>query len=339
MADPDLSEVAHRALSDWALTPISVEAVSHSENIVFRVAADDGRTYVLRMHRPGYHSYEELISEQDWTAALTSAGLDVPVPRHLQDGRPYGRVQVLGEERYVGVLEWVDGSTMGSLLETEFKTEFKTGPETGEDPSGARVRFAQLGKLLGALHNQASNWQPPPTFTRHCLDEDGLMGTAPFWGPFWAARALTATQQNDFLALRDRLYGILFQLPRESSQYSMIHADLHPGNVIVNGDRLHVIDFDDSGFGWHAYDLAVALKDYQNEPRFGDYRSALIRGYRSVRPLTDDTIAQIPLFLLIRALASIGWADARPELGHPDYVPGLARYVEEFAETVLARYV
>ena len=173
MADPDLSEVAHRALSDWALTPISVEAVSHSENIVFRVAADDGRIYVLRMHRPGYHSYDELISEQEWTAALTAAGLDVPQPRRLQDGRPYGRVQVLGEERWVGVLEWVEGSTMGSLL------------ETADDPAGAQVRFAQLGKLLGALHNQAAGWQPPSTFTRHCLDEHGLMGIAPFWGPFW----------------------------------------------------------------------------------------------------------------------------------------------------------
>ena len=62
----------------------------------------------------------------------------------------------------------------------------------------------------------------------------------------------------------------------------MIHADLHPGNVVISGDRLHVIDFDDAGFGWHAYDLAVALKDYQNDPQFDAYQTALIQGIVSV---------------------------------------------------------
>lgn len=329
MPDPDLSAIAERALSEWALTPVTVTAVSHSENRVFRVVADDGQAFVLRIHRPGYHSYEELISEQEWTAALTSAGLDVPVPRLLKDRRPYGRVEILGEERFVGVLEWVEGSTMGSLL------------ATGADPAGAGHRFEQLGKLLGALHNQASEWQPSATFTRHHLDEDGLMGSAPFWGPFWKAGALTDTQQARFLEIRDRIHRILSRLPKATGrmgQFSMIHADLHPGNVIVNGDRLHVIDFDDSGFGWHAYDLAVALKDYQEDPCFGDYQNALISGYRGARPLSDETIAQIPLFLLTRALASIGWADARPEFGHPEYVPRLAKYVEERADKILAGY-
>ena len=118
----------------------------------------------------------------------------------------------------------------------------------------------------------------------------------------------------------------------------MIHADLHPGNVVINGERLHVIDFDDAGFGWHAYDFAVALKDYQADADFHDYRQALIEGYRTRRAMDDETLALLPLFLLIRALASIGWADARPELGYPEYVPELARYAEQHADDVLASF-
>lgn len=326
MADPDLSKLALRALADWPFSPTSVEAVSHSENIVFRVTTADDAAYVLRFHRPGYHSLEELVSEQLWTAALTANGLDVPVPKNLKDGRPYSRVKVEGEDRFVGVLEWVEGRTMGSLL------------EANDDPVYADDRFAQLGELLGRLHNQASAWAPPATFTRQALDEEGLMGPSPFWGPFWEARALTAEQQVRYSALRERIYRILRSLPKDSDRYSMIHADLHPGNVIVNGHRLHVIDFDDSGFGWHGYDLAVALKDYQDNQRFPEFQAALIRGYRSARSLSDEALAEIPLFLLIRALASIGWADARPELGHPEYAPGLANYVDEQTETVLAPY-
>ena len=30
----------------------------------------------------------------------------------------------------------------------------------------------------------------------------------------------------------------------------MIHADMHSQNVLIQEDKLSVIDFDDAGFGW-----------------------------------------------------------------------------------------
>ena len=61
-------------------------------------------------------------------------------------------------------------------------------------------------------------------------------------------------------------------------------------------------------------------------------------GYRQARVLDDKTIALIPLFLVIRALASIGWADARPELDLTSYSLELIDYVERHAEDVVAAY-
>jgi Ser/Thr protein kinase RdoA (MazF antagonist) len=200
------------------------------------------------------------------------------------------------------------------------------------------AQFTALGELLARLHEQASGWSPPAAFIRHKLNAEGPMGDLPFWGPFWQARALTTQQQQQFATLRRELFAILAALPSDSSRYSLIHADLHPGNVVVNGERLHVIDFDDAAFGWHIYDFAVALKDYQDEPAFDVYQEALVQGYRRRRSIDDSTLALIPLFLLIRTLNSIGWADARPELGQPEYGPRLARYVEERADSVLSRY-
>jgi Ser/Thr protein kinase RdoA (MazF antagonist) len=210
--------------------------------------------------------------------------------------------------------------------------------QKGEGAAGRSRHFFALGELLAGLHEQASVWQPPASFVRHALDADGLMGTSPFWGPFWQAVALTPAQQTYFRELRRRIHRILSGLATDPAQFSMIHADLHPGNVVVHGTRLHIIDFDDAGFGWHAYDFAVALKDFQKDPAFADLQTALVRGYRERRSIDDETLALIPLFLLVRALTSIGWADARPELGHPEYGPGLARQVEETAEAVLAGY-
>ena len=90
-------------------------------------------------------------------------------------------------------------------------------------------------------------------------------------------------------------------------------ADLHPHNLLVNGDQLHVIDFDDSGFGWHQYEIAVALDAYRKPPHFEVARDALIAGYRSERPLSDAAIELLPMFLLIRSLALLGWLHERPE--------------------------
>lgn len=326
LPEPDLAPLARRALEQWDLEVRDVKLVNRSENIVFRVTAADGGVFVLRMHRPGYHSYAELVSEQLWTAALGEAGIDVPVPHPTRKGEPYGQAAVLGEIRQVGLLEWVEGETMGTLM------------AANADSTDAGHRFRQLGALLAAMHDQACRWQPPPTFVRPAVDADGLMGEAPGWGRFWEAAALTPAQRSRFAGYRERLHAVLARLPASRDRYSLIHADLHPYNVVVHGARLHVIDFDDAAFGWHAYDFAVALKNYQSHPDFARYTAALIEGYRELRALDATTVGLIPLFLLIRALISIGWADARPELGHPEYAAQLARGADAAAEAVLARF-
>ncbi len=319
-------EAAHEAIDQWDLDVVDIEEVSRSENVVFRVQTRDGGVFVLRMHRPGYHSYEGLVSEQTWTAALATAGIDVPVVRPTREGLPYGNVQVQGEQRWVGVLEWVEGQTMESLI------------EASTDARDIEMRFGQLGEILARLHNQAADWQPPAGFVRHAVDADGLMGERPFWGPFWRSTALSETKQAKYGALRERIYPLLRALPKSSSSYTLIHADLHPGNVVVSDKRLHVIDFDDAGFGWHSYDLAVALKDYEAHPDFVSFQHALVSGYRQVRSLDDTSVALIPLFLVIRALVSVGWIDARPDLGYSDYPIKLIDYVDTHAEKVVAAF-
>lgn len=327
MADSPWLEVAHEAVDQWDLDVDNIEEVSRSENVVFRLQCRDGGLFVLRLHRPGYHSYDELVSEQTWTAALAASGIDVPVVRPTREGLPYGNVQILGQQRWVGVLEWVEGQTMEFLI------------EASTDALEIAERFGQLGEILARMHNQAVDWQPPQRFVRHAVDADGLMGQRPFWGPFWRATMLSETQREKYAALRERIYALLRELQTSRKTYSLIHADLHPDNVVVSDKRLHVIDFDDAGFGWHVYDLAVALKNYEAHADFGSYQRALVSGYRRLRSLDDETVALIPLFLVIRALACIGWIDTRPDLEYfSEYASGLIDYVDIQAEKVVAAF-
>ena len=156
---------------------------------------------------------------------------------------------------------------------------------------------------------------PPHSFERHDLDADGLMGEAPFWGPFWEHPMFSeAERSRDAAVPRGHTWRSLAPRSRSGDAFSLIHADLHPGNVLVDGDRLAVIDFDDAAFGWHLYDLAVALVFYQDHVHYEGFRDACLRGYVRLRSLPDDVARLLPMFLLIRCLVQIGWLNARPEL-------------------------
>ena len=86
-------------------------------------------------------------------------------------------------------------------------------------------------------------------------------------------------------------------------------------NFVIGDQGLHVINFDDSGFGWHHYELAVALRRYREDDRFGDMQAVLVDGYREARPLADSVVAMLPMFLLVRSLVHLGWRAQRPEHG------------------------
>jgi len=296
------------ALASFPIDAGDPTLISLAENVTFKVVdRRDGDAYVLRLHRPGYHSLDELVSERSWIRALAAAGIDVPGSVSARDGRDYVPVTIpaTGEQRFAGMVRWTEGRLLSEVL-----------AETSE-PEVVENYFAQLGALTASMHNQASAWRPPPGFTRHALDHDGLMGDAPHWGPFWEHRSLSPGERSLLLDVRGRMHERLTRLGRDPSIYSLIHADMHPGNILVDGDRLTVIDFDDAGFGWHHYDIAVVLTYWQTRPNAAAIERAFLDGYRATRPLPADAVTLVPMFRLIRWMASIGWFHERPELRRP----------------------
>ena len=304
---------AARAIEAWELDAKGFSLVSHSENIVFRVDTDDGQAFVLRFHRPGYHTLAELHGEFQWTAALNRFGIGAPVPRYTRNEKVFVRVDLpeLSQTRFVSLVEWVEGTAMATLIEAETSR-------------ADLVRyFRRTGQIAARIHNQSAAWSVPPDFARHSFDAEGLMGREPFWGPFWQQSKLTPAERKQIIFARDQIYRILIDFGKSRERYSLIHADLHPGNLIITDDRLHIIDFDDSGFGWHLYELAVAISYYQDSPYYDAIQQAIVAGYRTARPLSDQDVDLIPLFVLIRSMVSLGWIEQRPELDSSHKLPVL----------------
>lgn len=312
-----LREAAQQALVHFPIESTDVSLVARAENLTFKVIDDRGDLYTLRLHRPAYHTLEELQSERLWTRALLRAGIHVPEPVTTRDGREYAGVDVppLGQHHHVSLSRWVRGELLMQLIRDDTPRE------------RLEARFQKLGALIGTMHNQAALWHPPAEFRRHALDEDGLMGIQPFWGRFWERSDLSPSEKALLVRTRTRLHELLIRYGKDASRYSVIHADLHPDNVLVSGDALVAIDFDDTAWGWHMYDLAAALNQCQELTDFGAIYAACVQGYRNVRPVTEEDLAMLPLFLLVRGMAEIGWFADRPENATPAELTAMKDFV------------
>lgn len=322
LSDADLYAIARQSLPRWGLSPDAIELVSRSENTVFRLDMPDGQRYALRIHRPGYHTLPELESELLWTQALNDAGIRVPVGVRTLDGPGYATISTPDGEssRAVGLVNWLEGELLSSVIEAE------------QDEPTIVGHFNQIGRVLAAMNNQASEWNPPAGFTRHAFDVPGYVGEAPFWGRFWDIPPLTAAQRAVLSQAREGIRETLSEYGKDRGTYSMIHADLHAHNILIDpSGALQAFDFDDAGFGWHQYDLAVVLFGLEELPYFDAISNALVAGYRSIRPFNDEALSLLPLFLLIRWLVLISWQWERPELGRRN---GIEAYIADACEQV-----
>ena len=301
-----MAELAAEALPHWGLQGSELDLIKYRENAVFRVTATGGDRFALRIHRHGYHSDDELRSELQWMAALDAAGIAVPALVPDTAGHLFRRVEATGvpEPRQVDLFEWVEGSQLGSV---------EGG--LGDADSVARS-YHTIGGLAARLHNQAVQWRLPRGFTRHAWDVEGLVGEAPFWGRFWELEALSGEQRELLLAARQRVRRDLSAYaddPVNADRYSLIHADFVAENLLVCGDKVRLIDFDDAGFGWHLFELATALYFEMGEPHYREAYEALIAGYREHRPLPDGQLAYMPLFFMARSFTYLGWVHTRSE--------------------------
>jgi len=86
-----------------------------------------------------------------------------------------------------------------------------------------------------------------------------------------------------------RMRTVMAGLGSGPDAFGLIHAYLHLENALFDGDAVRLIDFDDCGFGYRLYDIAVPLWEYRGRADYAAIRAALLNGYRERRELPDLT--------------------------------------------------
>ena len=281
--------LAHRAATLWGLLPETVALVAARENKIF--SASDGQGwFAIRLHREGYSSEVEIHSELVMLDALGSRGMTVPVPRLSANRKMVEQV----DGQLVSVISWLPGAPIAGIGRSQ-------------EPHTRTAGFHALGATLARFHETADQWTPPAGFQRRRWDAAGLLGQDPLWGRFWENPTLTGDEQHLLKTARDRARDDLGECVH-GLDFGLIHADALRENVLIDGGKVNLIDFDDAGYGFRLFDLATSLVKYGDDPDAADLRKALIGGYHTERRL--DT-AHLDLFLLIRSLNHVGWVIPR----------------------------
>lgn len=299
-----IEDLALKALHKWGLGNSGLELIKYRENAVFKVKTCTDELFALRLHRPGYHSDIELRSELEWIQALKESGFEVPHVVPSSEGNLLELVEIkeVDQAYQVDLFTWVDGEQLGSLEEG-----------LGNDKDKIIANFLTIGEMAAELHNQSTQWKPEGSFHRHAWDLEGLIGEEPFWGRFWELESLSNDQVNLLQAVREQARIELEQFGINDRNYSLIHADFVPENLLVEGDTVRLIDFDDAGFGWHLFELATALYFVQDDPNYEVAKQSLIEGYRTKRALPNSDLTLLDLFLTMRGVTYLGWVQSRQE--------------------------
>jgi Ser/Thr protein kinase RdoA (MazF antagonist) len=295
MMTPDIIETMRSELSAalprWGMSNRArVAFLSHSENTTF-LAEDPlaGERLVLRVQRIGYHSSAEIVSELAWIRALIADEVIVtPRPRPDRDGQLLCPVPLNGSMRQVVAFEHMSGHE----------------PDPAVSLPGW---FLKLGGLTARLHGHGRSWKRTPGFQRKTWDFDAMLGARPLWGDWRAGLGLRDSERQvlqrvaDLLAQRVHAYG------QSSHRFGLVHADLRLANLLVDGARLGIIDFDDCGFSWFFYDFAAAVSFMEHEPIIAELQHAWLEGYRQVAPVSKADEAMLPVFVMLRRMLLTAW--------------------------------
>jgi len=332
-----LRRLATSVLSEYDLVDPKLAYLGHGFNTTFCIHAEAGapvgrragynpHRYLLRVHRPGWHGTQQstrtmVQSEMLWLSALRQhTNLVVPESLTTKDGAytSVGRDEGVPEARVCSALRWVNG---------RFQAR-----------SPKPIHLYRVGVLTAQLHNHALAWTRPAGFARHRWDWDALFGDAISFTDLSASDVWEIVPAPYRAVLEEAAIAwqrVLDRWGKDAAVWGLIHADLHLDNVIFAAGEARPIDFDDCGFGYWLYDIAVALWELRLQDDWPAFRQAFLDGYAQHRPLPHDQLPYLDTFIAARE-ATIGLATAAMTREVPAYREYLDEDMRSVAETIEA---
>ena len=274
--------MAKAALARFEVHPGRLRLITNEFNAVFRVDADDGGRFMLRVNLPRRRTLDEIRAELAWMRALAAESVvEVPSPVATPDGEFVVLAGAPGvpEPRHCVLLRWIDGRKLTQRLSSQ--------------------NLAALGELTARLHEHALGWTPPP----------GLRtwdNPFPFDDEHTHLVDVDARDRSTFARAIVVIDDVLERLRHEPAR--VIHDDVHQDNVLVASDGLAVIDFDDTLLGHPVQDIGVTFWNLREEPAYDAMKAAFRRGYERIAAWPETVPGDIDAFVADRSLMLIDYS-------------------------------
>lgn len=280
-------QAALNALQEYEEDWSSVHFIQASEHVTFRIVANEGEQFLLRIH-PQSKPREETVSELEWLSALRSKGLTLPEAVSNREGAFVTNAVTSGGQRfYSTLLRWIEGER----LEKEALTDELT---------------RKMGTLMARLHEASTGFSPSVGFAR------------PSWGSQSFKRDWEHLKLHHAHFISDeafKLYSLaatkvadrLETFISHERNYGMIHADLHLGNVVFRDNEPYPIDFGRCGFGYHLYDIAQSIMGLHPQQRV-----YFIEGYERIRLMDGEAIPKLECFFIMAIIEAYSFHAENP---------------------------
>jgi Ser/Thr protein kinase RdoA (MazF antagonist) len=305
-----LRRLGRRGLAAFGVEDARLTFLRHEANTTFRVETGGGR-FLLRINRLNVHTAQTVESEMAWLTALRrETDLGVPEPVLSRDGS----FVVLADDAGVPaphacvLMRWLDGRFSDQRL--------------------TPVQLRRVGILEARLHDHAERWIPPSGFWRPRVDTVSDAGKVASMAGSAAAslpgdhptkddaeqclRLVEALISANAAALvagaLEMVWATTGKLAQTPGSFGLIHSDLHCENFLFHEGAIRAIDFDDCGWGFYLYDLAITLWELDERPRYAELRDALLEAYADSRTLPEDHADHLQALFVLRRLQMLMWA-------------------------------
>jgi Ser/Thr protein kinase RdoA (MazF antagonist) len=277
--------------------PVECKLLVRGWNDIFDVRTRDGERFIFRISKLRARGEADLASETAFLSFLDRQGVPVAAAIAARDGSLFTSALFPEGRRPAVLFRYAEGR-----------------------PSQARGSVADAranGVTLARIHDAAPGFAAGDQ-GRYRLDRDHLLHRPLSF--ILAIEDLSDSVRTGLVDLTARLSRALTE--RDGLSWTRCHGDCHGYNahIALQGARAGqavFFDFDESGPGYLAYDVAVFLwccviferKDHA-------FWHAFSEGYRSIRQLPRADFEAAHLFVPIRHIWLLGeWASRIPEWG------------------------
>jgi Ser/Thr protein kinase RdoA (MazF antagonist) len=297
-----IRQLAEAALKAYGMQGARLTFLRYFANITYRVdlpgppmtGQEPGpyvpNRYLLRVLLSDH--WETAKGEMTWLAALSGeAGIPVPAPVPTLEGELLTRVATPGvsDGRIVSLMRWVDGRKPPRVLQPR--------------------HYRAWGRMVGRLHAFAASWQPPEGFKRFVWDWEGLLGGRGFnYSVDELLDSMPEHLQEPFRIVSAEVREAMESLGKGADAYGMVHGDMYAENVLFKAGEIIPIDFEDCGFGYWLWDIAIALEKNPWIEGWYRQRDAFLEGYCQFHHLSDSQLEHLETFMAADYATSILWA-------------------------------